>query len=95
MKEYGQRIKEDSEFAERWGDAGPIYGKQWRRWEYYDHDKGMFIEIDQLGKMINGLKKKPTGKNILLIHGIPEILQKCLYLLVMFFIRQLLMKKAN
>jgi thymidylate synthase len=25
MEEYGQRIKEDPDFAERWGDAGPIY----------------------------------------------------------------------
>jgi len=62
MKEYGQRIKEDPEFAERWGDAGPIYGKQWRRWEYFDHDKGEFVEIDQLEKLIYGLRKKPTGK---------------------------------
>ena len=62
MAEYGQRIKEDAGFAERWGDAGPIYGKQWRRWEYFDHDKGTFVEIDQLGKMIAGLRKKPTGK---------------------------------
>ncbi len=62
MAEYGQRIKEDIEFAKRWGDAGPIYGKQWRRWEYYDHDKETFVEIDQLGKLIDGLRKKPTGK---------------------------------
>lgn len=62
MEEYGQRIKESAEFAKRWGDAGPIYGKQWRRWEYFDHDKNAFIEIDQLGKMIDGLKKKPMGK---------------------------------
>ncbi|HPJ59764.1 MAG TPA: thymidylate synthase, partial [Bacteroidales bacterium] len=62
MVEYGERIREDAEFAERWGDAGPIYGKQWRRWEYFDHDKGVFVEIDQLGKLIEGLRKKPTGK---------------------------------
>ena len=62
MEEYGQRIKEDPEFAERWGDAGPIYGKQWRRWEYYDHDKGKFVEIDQFKELIDGLRKKPTGK---------------------------------
>lgn len=62
MEEYGQRIREDAGFAERWGDAGPIYGKQWRRWEYYDHDKGKFVEIDQLTELINGLRKKPTGK---------------------------------
>jgi thymidylate synthase len=57
MAEYGQRIKEDPEFAKRWGDAGPIYGKQWRRWEYFDHEKGVFVEIDQLGKLIKGMKK--------------------------------------
>ncbi len=62
MAEYGQRIKEDADFAQRWGDAGPIYGKQWRRWEYFDHDKNTFVEIDQLGEMIEGLRKKPTGK---------------------------------
>lgn len=62
MAEYGQRIREDEEFAQRWGGAGPIYGKQWRKWEYFDHSKKEFVEIDQLGKMINGLMKKPTGK---------------------------------
>lgn len=62
MEEYGQRIREDSEFAQRFGDAGPIYGQQWRRWEYFDKDKNEFIEVDQLSKMIEGLKKKPTGK---------------------------------
>ena len=39
MEEYGQRIRESEEFAQRFGDAGPIYGKQWRHWEYFDKKK--------------------------------------------------------
>jgi thymidylate synthase len=63
MKEYGHRIREDKEgFAERWGQAGPIYGQQWRRWKYFDEKQGKVVEIDQLRNIIEGLKKKPTGK---------------------------------
>jgi len=62
MKEYGQKIRKSKKFAEKFGDAGPIYGQQWRRWEYFDKDKDEFVEVDQLSNLIKGLKKKPTGK---------------------------------
>ena len=62
MNEYAQRIKEDPEFAERWGDAGPIYGRQWRRWEYFDKEKNELVKIDQLGDVLNKMRKNPVGK---------------------------------
>ena len=56
-EEFIERIKTDDEFANKWGDLGPIYGKMWRDW---DEDTG--VKIDQIQNSINLLKTDPDSR---------------------------------
>lgn len=50
----------DSAFVKKWGELGPVYGKQWRRWTTADGE-----EIDQIAMVIDLLKKDPNSRRIL------------------------------
>jgi len=55
LKEHGVSIWDD--WADAEGDLGPVYGKQWRRWESPDGR-----EIDQIALLIEGLKHNPDSR---------------------------------
>jgi len=61
--EFEKRIVEDDAFAARWGDLGPVYGKQWRRWLGSDGR-----EHDQISDLVKTLRENPTSRRML-FHG--------------------------
>lgn len=55
LKENGVSIWD--EWADSSGDLGPVYGKQWRRWETADGRT-----IDQIGRLLDGLRNNPDSR---------------------------------
>jgi thymidylate synthase len=55
-------IKTNDEFAQVWGDLGPIYGAQWRAWESSDLAGGV---IDQIKHLIHQLKNNPDSRRLM------------------------------
>lgn len=60
MKEFIGKVATDHAFAEEWGDLGPVYGVQWRKWP-----DGQDGEIDQLGHAIDTIKSNPSSRRIM------------------------------
>lgn len=63
QEEFERRIVDDDDFAARWGELGPVYGKQWRRWLGADGQ-----EHDQIANLIATLRTNPSSRRML-FHG--------------------------
>ncbi|MBP1474154.1 thymidylate synthase [Frateuria sp. MAH-13] len=57
---FERRIVEDDAFAARWGELGPVYGKQWRRWLGVDG-----AEHDQIAALVKTLRENPASRRML------------------------------
>lgn len=87
QKDFEKRILDDEEFALKWGDLGPVYGKQWRRWK--DYEGG---EIDQVARAVDLIKNDPYSRRII-IEGwnVAELSQMALtpcHKTYQFFVKQ-------
>lgn len=60
MKEFIDKVASDHEFAQAWGDLGPVYGVQWRKWP--DGNGG---EIDQIANVIDMIKNSPDSRRMI------------------------------
>jgi thymidylate synthase len=60
QSDFEQKIIDDDAFAARWGELGPVYGKQWRRWLGPDGE-----EHDQIAALIKTIKTNPSSRRML------------------------------
>ena len=77
QEEFINKIKTDDEFAKKWGELGPVYGKQWRSWtkkkmylstdgSYENiYDEADQTVIDQISILINDLKTNPDSRRLM------------------------------
>ncbi|AXV17309.1 thymidylate synthase [Neorhizobium sp. SOG26] len=75
QEEFEAKILADDDFARQWGDLGPVYGKQWRRWLGADGK-----EYDQVADVIETLRKNPSSRRMLFhAWNVPELGQMALH----------------
>jgi thymidylate synthase len=60
LKDHGVRIWD--EWADEEGNLGPVYGKQWRRWETPDGRT-----IDQISQVIDQIKNDPSSRRLIVL----------------------------
>lgn len=66
MDEFIQKICDSEEFANKWGNLGPVYGKQWRN----------FGGVDQITQLIDNLKNNPFSRRHLVVAYNPGEVDK-------------------
>lgn len=60
LKDHGVRIWD--EWADEEGNLGPVYGKQWRKWETADGRT-----IDQISQVIDQIKNDPNSRRLIVL----------------------------
>lgn len=66
LKAFVERIKTDNDFAQKWGELGPVYGRQWRNFE----------GVDQLSKALDMIQNTPNSRRIIVSAWNPPEIDK-------------------
>ncbi len=64
--DFEARIVADADFAARWGDLGPVYGKQWVDWPTFQPGPGETFTkgpgINQVAEVVHSLRTNPGSR---------------------------------
>lgn len=60
LSQFVTMVRDDDNFAARYGELGPVYGSQWRRWRTLDGR-----EIDQIAQAIEMIRTTPDSRRII------------------------------
>ena len=66
-KKFCQKIVEDQEFANKFGNLGDVYGSQWRHWQTRNGET-----IDQIKDVIETIKNNPDSRRMIVTAWNPE-----------------------
>ena len=66
-KKFCQKIVEDQEFANKFGNLGDVYGAQWRHWQTRNGET-----IDQIKDVIETIKNNPDSRRMIVTAWNPE-----------------------
>ncbi|MGB0178097.1 MAG: thymidylate synthase, partial [Owenweeksia sp.] len=62
LKVFIEKVKSDKAFADKWGELGPVYGKQWRDFE----------GVDQIRQLITDIQNNPNSRRLLVSAWNPK-----------------------
>ena len=82
--QFIEQILTNDEFSEKWGQLGPVYGKQWRQ---IDSSLG---NIDQLSNVIEKLRTNPYDRRLIVnswnVAELDEMILPPCHLMYQFFV---------
>ncbi|WP_163969812.1 thymidylate synthase [Oceanobacillus halotolerans] len=67
MEQFKEKILQDNNFAQQYGDLGAVYGKQWREWKTSTGQT-----IDQMKQVIQSIQENPDSRRHIVSAWNPE-----------------------
>ncbi len=67
MQLFKEKVLQDDDFAQKFGDLGSVYGKQWREWKTSKEGT-----IDQLKEVIDAIRDNPNSRRHIVSAWNPE-----------------------